>query len=535
MNKKIIIAIIVILILVLGVYQIFLKKEKEAFTLAEVIWGNVVQEISETGQVKKGEEIKLSFKNAGKIEKIYVTVGEKVKAGAALVKLEDRDLRIQLNEAKAVLDLNQAKLNKLLAGVSKEEIQKSQTAISNAETSLKNYQQNLQNVKSQAEENLNAAYEDALNTLDDAYLKAYNSQNTVDLIQRTYFTNNDQAGIRVRENKEKIVLVCSQIKSSIDTAKTDSTHENIDLALSQTEDKLSDISDSLKTIREICEEINYRSVVSSSDKTSLDTHRSNINTALTNITNSQQTIALTKLTNTTNINTAQTSVSTAEGTLKTVQNEFTLLTAPPRIEDIDLYQAQVSQAQAQVNILENQLQETILRSPVEGEITQIKKRIGEMIQPMLQDSVITLLPTAPFEIEVDIYEEDVVKMSVGNEVDISLVAFPEKTFKGKVLAIEPAEKLIEGVVYYEVRITFEEIPEGVKPGMTADLVIKTAQRENVLIIPQDALQKKDGKTMVEVLKGDKAEEREVEIGLKGSNDKVEVISGLEEGEKVVIR
>ncbi|KPJ71580.1 hypothetical protein AMJ50_01695 [Parcubacteria bacterium DG_74_3] len=80
--------------------------------------------------------------------------------------------------------------------------------------------------------------------------------------------------------------------------------------------------------------------------------------------------------------------------------------------------------------MENSLKEAILISPVEGQITKINKEIGEQVQPMLQDVVITILPVSPFEIEANIYEEDVVKIDIGNPVDISLVAFP-KNFQRK--------------------------------------------------------------------------------------------------------
>jgi len=161
--------------------------------------------------------------------------------------------------------------------------------------------------------------------------------------------------------------------------------------------------------------------------------------------------------------------------------------------------------------------------------------VGETVQPSLQDAVITILPSVALEIKAKIYEEDVVKVEVGDPVDISLVAFPEKVFKGKVISIDPAEKLVEGVVYYDVVLVFEEEPEGVKPGMTADLIIKTALRENVLIIPEDALQTKEGKAVVEVLQGGEVAEREVQLGLTGTNDMVEVLSGLEEGEQLILR
>ncbi len=535
MQKKILLVIVIVFFLAVGIYFGVSKKEAPTFSLAQVTRGNVSQEVSETGQVKKGEEINLGAKTAARIEKIYVKVGEEVKMGDILAKLDTAQLQIQLRESSAALDLAKAQLNKLLAGASQEEIQVAQTAVDNAKTSLESARQNLKDINASAAENLNADYEDALNVLDDAYLKADNAFKAADAVQRAYFSGNDQEGIRVRDNKTKIEEALLKIKTSLDTAKADSSQKNIDLGLSETKNSLDEILDSLRFIREVCESQTYRNTVSSTDKTSLDNQKAYINTALTSVTNSQQTISLTKLTNESNVNTAKSEVSKAEGTIIAAQDELSRITALPRKEDVDLYQAQVKQAEAQVQLLEKQIEEAVLRSPVLGQVTQIKKRVGEMAMPNLQDALITLLPLAPFEIEADIYEEDVVKMAIGNPVDISLVAFPNQILKGRVVEISPAEKLIEGVVYYKATIDFEEIPEGIKPGMTADVVIKTASKENVLTVPLSSIQNKEGKTIVEVLKGEKFEEREIEIGLKGSNDIVEVISGLEEGEKVTIR
>ncbi len=267
----------------------------------------------------------------------------------------------------------------------------------------------------------------------------------------------------------------------------------------------------------------------------MDTQRGYINTALTNIVNSQQTISSTKLTNVVNVNTYQADVDSSQGQLKAAQDELAQITAPARKEDVDLHQAQVRQARAQVQLLESQTEDTTLKSPVDGQVVQIGKRVGEIVQSMLQDPVITLLPASPFEIEVDIYEEDVAKMNIGNLVDISLVAFPEKILKGRVISINPAEEIIEGVVYYEVSISFDDPPAGVRPGMTVDLLIRTASRENVLVVPEEAIKEKNGKATVEVLIDETFKEREIEIGLRGSNDVVEVSSGLKEGEHVILR
>lgn len=526
MDKKIIIIIFIAVIVVVGILsQTIFKKAESPFTLAEVIRGDISQEISETGEVKKGEEINLSFKNAGIIEKIYIDKGDIVQKGDFLVKIDDSQLQIQLKEAQAGLDLYQAKLDKLLAGSSQEDIQVAQTAVDNAKITLENAQKNLDDVTAKADEDLNQAYEDALNVLDDAYLKIYNAFNLVDLVQRAYFTANDQDSIKVKENKDRI-------KSALDNIKP--YNEDIDTALGETKEALKKTSDALEIIRNTCEEPLYRGTVSSTDKDSLDTHRGYINTGLTNTVNSQQTISSAKITNTTNINTARATVSSSKGALKAAQDALAVLSAEPREEDVILHQAQVTQAKAKVQLLENQIQETILRSPADAQITKLHKKVKEMAQPSLQDPVISLLPLALFEIEVNIYEEDVVKMDVGNTVDISLVAFPDQVFQGEVILIDPTQELIDGVVYYKTTINPGEIPDQVKPGMTADLIIKTASKQDVLIIPEDGIQHKEDKKIVEVFKDGSVEEREVIIGLQGSDYMVEIVSGLEEGENIIL-
>lgn len=526
-----IIVIIAVLILIIFGYLKLIKKNGLAYDLATVSYGNVIQEVSETGTVRVGEEINLSFKNAGRIEEIYVKVGDNIELKQGLVKLDTTQLSIQLSEAEAALGVAQAQLDQLLAGSTPEEIQVAETAVLNAEASLLNVEQNLDDIEDDAAEDLNAAYEDALNSLDDAYLKAYNAFNKADLIQRTYFTASDQESLSVKENENKISNNLNSAKTHLDIAKNNSNNENIDSALVEFKDSLGNIYDALTSIRNTTEVISYRDTVTSADKSSLDTHKTNINTALTNIVNTQQTISSTKITNTTNINVAQSSVSTSEGNLKAAQDQLDLVKADPSQEEINLYQAKVRQAQAQLNLLQNQIQETTIVSPTKGQITKIEKRLGEMA--LSAETVISLLPAVPFQIEVDIYEEDIIKVKIGNQIEITLAAFPDKIFEGMVISIDPAEKLVEGVVYYEVTIDFMESPQEIKPGMTADIVIKTASRKNVLVIPEEMIIKKDAKVTVQTINGDVLEQKEIVIGLVGSDGMVEIISGLNEGEEVV--
>ncbi len=515
MNKKIILIIGLIVLLTVGIYQGFLKEKKPEFALIEVVRGNVGQEIFESGQVGKGEKINLNFKNAGRIEEIYVELGDEVEQGQELARLDTADICIQLQEAQISLELAQLNLNKLLAGVSAEEIKITQTQVENAQIAL-----------GVAKENLKNAYEAAITVLDGSYPQIYNALDFAKEFIREYIAVYDEDGRKIMNARNEIESAEGEAKLCLDTIKKDSSvDKDIEDAIFVMRNSLGVAFNNLETIRGIIDRsVIYRNKVSAADKASLDTLKTNSNSALTNVIGAQQTISSTK-----------SALETAKTSLQEIENRLDLITAESRQVDIDLYQAQIRQAEARVQLYQNQIQQSKLISPIRGKIAEIKKRVGELVQPAAQDAVMVVLPEAPYEIRVNIYEEDVVKINIGNPVEISFFAFPGKTFQGKVVSISPAEKMIEGVVYYETIIGFEEVPEGIKPGMSADIVIKALNKDNVLIVPEEAIRIRDSRNFVEVLVNGNIEEKDVEVGLRGSNDMVEIISGLEQGEKVILR
>ena len=329
-------------------------------------------------------------------------------------------------------------------------------------------------------------------------------------------------------------------KSYLDIAKDNPINGNIDTALSEIKDALNKAFGALAIIRNVCEESVYKNTVSATNKTSLDAQRTNINTALTNIVNSQQTIVSTKLINESNINTAQSSldtsqnaVATAEGNLKSAQDKLAQIKASPREEDVALYQAQLDQAIASLRRIEENLAKTKLSAPCEGVDTNIIKEKGETVRSMVSDPVLTLICSGPFQIEVDIPEVDIGKVNLQDPVEISLDAFPEETFLGKIIKIDPAETIIQGVVYYKVTIAFDKQDQRIKSGMTGDVDIITESKENVLIIPQRAVLTENGKKIIRVLNGEEIEEVEVRTGIRGSKGEIEILSGLKEGDKII--
>jgi len=516
MNKKIILTIGLVVLLIVFVYQVFLKDKNPEFDLVEVVRGNVSQEIFETGQIGKGEKVNLTFGNAGRIEKIYVEVGDDIEQGQELAKLDTADLEIQLQEARISLELAQLSLNKLLAGSSPEEIKIAQSQTENAQISFAIAQENLEN-----------SYEEAITVLDASHPQIYNALSFIKEFIEEYVSVYDQNAKKIMDARTAVDEAEKQAKIQLEAAQEDSAdEESIDQALSIMRNSLKTTFDSLEIIRVIADEsVVYKNKVSSADKTSLDALKVSANSALVNTVAAQQAISSRK-----------SSLETARTSFEEAENRLSLITAGSRQVDVDLYQAQIRQAEARVQLYESQLLQSRLVSPLSGKIAEIKKRVGELVQPALQDAVMVILPEIPYEIKVNIYEEDVVKIALGNPVDISLIAFPGKTFAGKIVSISPAEKMVDGVVYYETIIGFNEAPEGIKPGMSADIVIKANSRENVLIVPEEAIKTDGARNFVEVFVEGNVEERDVEIGLEGGrDDMVEIISGLETGEKVILR
>jgi len=116
-NKKYLAIIVVIAVIVVGfvVYNFVFSNKNQNQNVFVVQKAGIVQEVTVTGQVRKGDKINLAFLNSGRLRSVFVKVGDKVEKGNVLARLDVRDLEIQLEEAKAGLILAESKLEKLLA------------------------------------------------------------------------------------------------------------------------------------------------------------------------------------------------------------------------------------------------------------------------------------------------------------------------------------------------------------------------------------------------------------------------------------
>jgi len=532
MNKKtkIIIGIILLVIIFFIGRSLLFKEEKEYETIT-VKKQSVSSEIIETGSINTSQKTGLSLQSSGQLDNIFIEEGDEVERGVILANTDNRELLIQLEESKASLDVAQAQLDKLQAGPTEEKIAVAESKVTQAQTAYNNAQESLNNIQEVAEDSLSNAYEDAVQTLENPLLTVNEVFNFVADLQDSYFTGSNIQSYRMRNNEEQIERAQDSIDESIKLIQNNSSRDNIDEVLKTTVDDIKNIKESLQSVYSLCYNPPYDDDVTASDKNTLDLKRSDINSALNNIIGAQQNIRSVRLSNQSSLSEAQSLVESTDDSLDSAKKDLELLVAEPQTEEVALYEAKVRQAQSQKRLLEERISNTRIIAPTACRIINIKKKVGESVTA--GEAIIDILPNNQSQIIVDVYEEEISAINIGDKADIEVIALPNQNFSGEVIKISPGGKLEGGVVYYEVTIVLEKNSSKLKPEMTADVAIKTEVKENVLAVPEQVIEEDEaGNYFVWVFQSGEVKKRIIQTGLKGE-DFVEITTGLEEGEKVV--
>jgi RND family efflux transporter MFP subunit len=180
------------------------------------------------------------------------------------------------------------------------------------------------------------------------------------------------------------------------------------------------------------------------------------------------------------------------------------------------------------------LDKAIIVAPFDGVVTDITITEGEEISAAtLATPAISLVDTSEIEIRGFIDEIDVAMVQPGQEANILLDALPDEEIKGSVAFISLVSTVRAGVVSYATTITLENLVAGLRDGMSATAEVVIERRDDVLLIPNRAIRGTSENPKGVVLVNGQEEEREITLGLSDGIN-TEVLSGLEEGERVVL-
>lgn len=157
--------------------------------------------------------------------------------------------------------------------------------------------------------------------------------------------------------------------------------------------------------------------------------------------------------------------------------------------------AQVEQTSAALRISETNLRYTRILSPVDGIVISRNVDVGQTVAASFQTPTLFNIAQdlTKMQIDTNVDEADIGRVKVGQDVEFTVDAYPETTFKGRVLQVRNAPITVQNVVTYDVVINVDNTELKLKPGMTANVSIIISTKDDVLKVPNSALRFKPDK------------------------------------------
>lgn len=225
----------------------------------------------------------------------------------------------------------------------------------------------------------------------------------------------------------------------------------------------------------------------------------------------------------------QATIASAKSNLE--KAKYDLANLKVRDEDITIDQASVEQAEQSLKQAQINLENATLKAPFNGIVTSVNVVIGT--RTANAPVAIKMMNVTPLHVNLKLSENDVVKVQNNQEVKLTTDSIKGLQIGGTVSYIAPSGENTNGVVTYVTRVNFTATDARIKAGMTANLEIITAQKNNVLLVPNTALLPKGNAHIVQVVDIDgKTRDVQVETGLSDGVS-TEIINGVSEGARIV--
>jgi multidrug efflux pump subunit AcrA (membrane-fusion protein) len=199
------------------------------------------------------------------------------------------------------------------------------------------------------------------------------------------------------------------------------------------------------------------------------------------------------------------------------------------VQSVQNLRAQLPQYKAAVELAEKKLRDAVIRAPFKG---QVKERVvapGQYLK--VQTPVVVIVSIDPLRVRLKIPETMAGWIQVGDRINVLVDAYPDRTFSGKLSRINPSVDPQSRT--FEVEALLEN-PDGLlKPGFFVKARIPSGKVDQVLAVPQEALQYSYGVYKVSLIQGDVLKETEVKVGdLSGAE--IEIVSGAKPGDAVAV-
>jgi len=456
---------------------------------ATVQRGSLAASVEASGSLIPARRQTLTFGTTGRVARVPVTEGERVEAGTLLAELDTADQELQVKNAEQSLAIQEAALARLKAGPAPEDVASAQAALEQA-------RQNLEKIRAGARpEDLAAARA----TLEQA-----------------------------RRNYEEVKAGPSAADREI--AEADLKKAEANLRLAQAEyDKIAwrgDVGATQQALNLQTATLDYRRAKANYDKVMNRPTPTELAAALAQLRQAEANLAQLQQSPTpAELAAAQAQVAQAEANLAN-------LLRGPGAEELAQTQAQVEQARIALQQARRRLDDARIVAPFAGVVASIGFAVGDQVGA--GGPGIVLVDPSRFHVDVQVDETEVGQIALGQPVLLVADAYPDVTLGGRVTYISDVGQVSQGVVTYIVRVELDPSDLPLRADMSVTASITVAERSDTLLVPTRALRRDTNGDYVEVRQDDGSLSKVyVRVGL--SNDTFsEVLSGLREGQEVVI-
>jgi RND family efflux transporter MFP subunit len=209
------------------------------------------------------------------------------------------------------------------------------------------------------------------------------------------------------------------------------------------------------------------------------------------------------------------------------QYDVALAQARQNFAGVDVARTSVANAEAALALARKNLSYAVIPAPIDGFVTERTADLGEYVSP--QQKVVTIVRTNPLRIRIDIPEQAIREVKLGQSVSITTSAWPDKNFAGRVARIAPNVSATSRTLTVEAEI--ENGSNALKPGQFATVRLLQERVEPAVLIPARAVVTEAGVSRVFVIKDGHAEQRLVQTG-QTEGDLIEVKQGVAADEQV---
>ena len=464
--------------------------------------GNLAATASASGQVQAAREATLSLQTAGVVQEVAVRVGDVVQEGQLLARLDTFALEMNVANAQQNVLVRQAQLAQLLVGSTAEDLTAAEAAVASAQANLGTL------LAGPRLEEIAAAEADVLSA--QAAVAAAGAQ-----------AANAQSGPTAAQlEAARAQLLAAEYQLEQAQAANDR------IAVEQTHTPLVNAQQALEVAQ-----ANYNTLLRGADPNTVRLSQADVSSATAQRDRAQATLD--------NLLAGPTEaqIKAAELQLAQAQSQLDSLLNIRNDEQVRIAEAQLAQAELALADAEEQLAKARIIAPFDGVVTAVYIREGELASGRALD----VMDTSSLQVVLNIDEVDIPLIREGQQTTLRLEAWPDNLIPSTVQSIAPAgTNTNTGLVNYQARLSLQT-DLAVRVGMTANATLTTAERNDVLLVPNRAItaNRQTGQFFVNKIIGQTENgaydtiQVEITVGLRDGRN-TEVLSGVAAGDQLLI-